>query len=123
MPDRTLSPGELVATIKSTISQIRELLLMRPTALSMVTVGPLFGQLQQDLTSLSVASPTPPRQDLLEIQELSNRVQALYRSAASFFGGLSAEAIDNGVWDAAAYSPEGEWAQPAAYSTRLRTEG
>jgi hypothetical protein len=99
------------------------LLLRRPTTVSMVTAGPVLEQLTQNLRDLSQLTPPPSRADLFVIQDLSRRVFALYGAASGFLGALSAEAIENGVWDAAAYSPAGEWAQPTTSVSRLRMEG
>jgi hypothetical protein len=123
MPEASSNSEALLASIQAGFATLHELLLRRPTTVSLVTAGPALQQLKQDLISLRDVHPAPSRSALLEIQEISLRVQALYRAASGFFGGLSAEAIENGAWDAAAYSPDGEWAQPVAAASRLRMEG
>jgi len=92
----TPNPAEKV---KAGLAEIRHFLLHTPTALTPVSVGPLLEQVTSDLAQLQFSSPPPTHQDLLEIQFLSARVQALYRSAASFFNGLAGESI--------IYSPQG----------------
>lgn len=115
------NPTDLALGIKSALAEIRHLLLHAPTSLSISTTGPVLERISLDMLSLSQAVSPPPREVLLEIQALSASVQALYRGAAGFFGGLSAESIKNGAWDAASYSADGEWSVPRP--PRIRVEG
>lgn len=130
MQDPSLSPTELAQAIKAGLTDIRQLLLHAPSSLSFESTGPALQGIAGDLLALSTAlappSPEslPSRESLREIQLLSNSVQALYRQASSFYSGLAAESIKNGTWDAASYSPEGDWLQPASSSSpRVLVEG
>jgi hypothetical protein len=120
--DAATSSEELALSIKSGLANLRHLLLHSPTSVSLETTGVALTQISHDLLALSNAVMPPPPNELLEIQALNRSVQSLYRGAANFFGELSGESIKNGAWDAAAYSADGEWSQPAA-AVRLRTEG
>ncbi len=124
MQDQSPSPTELAQNIKAGLTDIRQLLLHAPSTLSLVSTGPALEQITGDLLALSAALTAPSPDSLREIQALSNSVQALYRQASSFYRGLAAESIKNGTWDAASYSPEGDWAQPFSNSSpRLLVEG
>ena len=131
MQDQCLSPTELAQKIQAGLTDIRQLLLHAPSSLSIESTGPALEHITGDLLALNVAllarnaALTEPSPDsLLEIQALSNSVQALYRQASSFYSGLAAESIKNGTWDAASYSSEGDWAQPLFNSSpRLLVEG
>jgi|GEM_PF-1439650 len=124
MQDQSPSPTELAQNIKAGLTDIRQLLLHAPSTLSLVSTGPALEQITGDLLALSAALTAPSPDSLREIQALSNSVQALYRQASSFYSGLAAESIKNGAWDAASYSPEGDWAQPLSNaSPRLLVEG
>ena len=95
-----------------------------PSSLSIESTGPALEQITGDLLALNAALTAPSSESLREIQALSKSVQSLYRQASSFYSGLAAESIKNGTWDAASYSPEGDWAQPLSNSSpRLLVEG
>lgn len=124
MQDQSLSPTELAQNIKAGLTDIRQILLHAPSSLSIESAGPALEQITGDLLALNAALTAPSPDSLREIQALSNSVQALYRQASSFYSGLAAESIKNGTWDAASYSPEGDWAQPLSNSSpRLLVEG
>ena len=125
-----LTPLQFTSDIKSGLSAIRRLLLQSPNQFSLVTAGAALEQVASRLIALNSALLAAPavspklQQDLLEMQSLSVRVQSLYRQASSFYGGLAAESIKNGSWDAASYSPDGDWANPATQQgQRIATEG
>lgn len=124
MSDSTLNPVALAQSVKSGLIQIRRILVHSPAALSLDSVGPSLEQLRSDLKALNSAPNLPSAEVLLEIQALANSVQGLYRQASIFYGGLAAESIKHGNWDAASYSQGGEWAQPQANPAKLlRVEG
>ena len=117
MPDSSPNPTELAQKIKTGLTGIRQLLLHSPSSLSVESTGPALEQIKVDLLALNTAL-SPANSDLLhEIQALSHSIQALYRQAFSFYGGLAAESIMNGTWEAASYLPDGDWAQPTSSST------
>ncbi|MBM3762000.1 MAG: hypothetical protein FJW36_17350 [Acidobacteria bacterium] len=123
MPDSVAPSSEdLAVSIKTALSNLRQLLLHSPTSLSAEISSMALSRISLDLLALSEAVIPPPQQELLEIQALNQSVQSLYRGAANFFGELSGESIKNGGWDAAAYSAEGEWTQPRS-GVRIQTEG
>ena len=126
-----LSQLELAADIKAGLDAIRRLLLESPSEFSLLTAGSALDQVSFSLIALNAGlqdasfelSPNL-KQELLEMQSLSARVQALYRQASSFYSGLAAESIKNGTWDAASYSPDGDWANPASqHGRRVEAEG
>lgn len=125
-----LTPVQFTLDIKSGLEAIRRLLLQSPNQFSLVTAGSALDQVASSLIALTSAILAAPvvspglQQDLLEMQSLSERVQSLYRQASSFYGGLAAESIKNGSWDAASYNPDGDWANPATkQGQRIATEG
>lgn len=126
-----LSQLELAADIKAGLDAIRRLLLESPSEFSLLTAGSALDQVSFSLIALNAglqgaSSDLSPnlKQELLEMQSLSARVQALYRQASSFYSGLAAESIKNGNWDAASYSPDGDWANPALqHGRRVEVEG
>ena len=119
-----LSTTKLAQNIKAGLTDIRQLLLHAPSSLSMESTGPALEQMAGDLLALNAALTPPTPDSLQEIQRLSNSVQALYRQASTFYSGLAAESIKNGTWDAASYSPEGDWSKPAFRSAaRFQVEG
>ncbi len=125
-----LTPVQFTSDIKSGLEAIRRLLLQSPNQFSLVTAGAALEQVASSLIALNSALLAAPavspslQQDLLEMQSLSVRVQSLYRQASSFYGGLAAESIKNGSWDAASYNPDGDWANPATQQgQRIATEG
>ena len=135
MHDSTLTPVdltqlELVHDVKAGLDAIRRLLLESPSEFSILTAGAALDQVSLGLIALNAAILDPSaisldmKQQLLELQSLSVRTQSLYRQASTFYSGLAAESIKNGAWDAAAYSPEGDWVSPAAQNRhRIATEG
>ncbi|MCX6611733.1 MAG: hypothetical protein NTW74_12885 [Acidobacteria bacterium] len=124
MQDQSLSATELAQSLKAGLTDIRQLLLHAPSSLSLESTGPALEDIAGDLLALSTALTPASPESLREIQLLSNSVQALYRQASSFYSGLAAESIKNGTWDAASYSPEGDWSQPASSSSsRVLAEG
>ncbi len=105
-----ISPSPvLTARLKSSLSQLRLLLLHSPAQLSLDSAGPLLEQIALDLSSLPHLDPKPSPADLRQIQNLSSSVQSLYQGALNFIAGLSDQSIQNGAWDAASYSAEGVW--------------
>lgn len=126
-----LTQLELAADIKAGLDAIRRLLLESPSEFSLLTAGSALDQVSFSLIALNAglqgaSSDLSPnlKQELLEMQSLSARVQALYRQASSFYSGLAAESIKNGTWDAASYSPDGDWANPASqHGRRVEAEG
>lgn len=125
-----LTPVQFTSDIKSGLEAIRRLLLQSPNQFSLVTAGAALEQVASGLIALNsallaAAAVSPSlRQDLLEMQSLAVRAQSLYRQASSFYGGLAAESIKNGSWDAASYSPDGDWTNPATQQgQRIATEG
>ena len=133
-PDPTsayLNPLQLASDVRAGLDAIRRLLLESPSEFSLLTAGSAFDQVSFGLIALNSAiqnasSDLSPdlKQELLEMQALSARVQALYRQASSFYSGLAAESIKNGTWDAASYSPDGDWSNPASqHGRRITAEG
>lgn len=116
--------ADLPHRLKTSLSEIRFLLLHNPTRLSLASTGPLLEQIASDLAALPTLVPPPSREDLLEIHALSSSVQSLYRAALNYFAGLASETIEQRALDGASYSASGEWQARAAGPTpRLTIEG
>jgi len=109
----TGSSPESAESILSGLASLRNVLLQTPAALSIDSVGHTLNQLKVDLASLTADPTRATAAQLREIQTLSTSVQALYRSAATFFLALN---------PAPTYSTSGEWTEPSSTSARVRVE-
>ncbi len=120
--------------VKTHLESVRRLLVESPGSFSVTAAGAALAEVTQGLLALNDAlrEELPPsgrlepkvREEVAQVLTLSGRVNALYRQAANFYGGLAAESVMNGAWDGASYNPDGEWksAVPGPGS-RLKTEG
>ncbi len=125
---------ETAREVKTHLEGVRRLLVESPGSFSVTAAGPALAAVTQGLLALNdaireelapVGRLAPEvREEVSQILTLSGRVNALYKQAANFYGGLAAESVMNGSWDGASYSPDGEWksAVPGPGS-RLKTEG
>ncbi|MFN7542261.1 MAG: hypothetical protein ACK5TN_05650 [Acidobacteriota bacterium] len=110
--------------LQSSLSSLRQVLLHSPGQLSLATTGPLLEEIVRDLASLPHLNPKPSPAELSEIRTLSASVQSLYQGGLGFITDLSALSIQNGAWDAAAYSADGLWnSSSLPQSSRLMVEG
>jgi hypothetical protein len=124
MPDLHSASDPRLQSLLNSLARVRQLLLHSPSSLSLETAGLDLAQIEEGISTLpSYLSPPlsqPDRQALLQIQSLAQTVHALYRNASLFFQGLATESIQNGAWDAAAYSSQGDWLQPNSAATNSR---
>ena len=104
----------LIGEIEQSLESIRLALVERPAEFSPSTAGPALERAAAGLLKLQNAFAITPPADESELETelrqlllLSNRVQALYRQAMTFYGGLASELVANGAWDAASYGPDG----------------
>jgi hypothetical protein len=112
---------QLAESILSGFEALRQTLIHRPAALSLDTCGTTLSRLQADLATLAqLPGPVPSRELLRDIQIRSSQVDALFRSAATFFAGLTEESVKNSHSFGAAYSADGEYTSPQ--SSRVATE-
>ncbi len=112
---------QLAESILSGFEALRQTLIHRPAALSLDTCGTTLSRLQADLATLAqLPGPVPSRDLLRDIQIRSSQVDALFRSAATFFAGLTEESVKNSHTLGAAYSADGEYTSPQ--SSRVATE-
>ena len=125
---------ETAREVKGHLEGVRRLLLESPGSFSVTAAGAALEQVTQGLLALNdvLQAELRPgeslelglRTEVAQVLTMSGRVNALYRQAANFYGGLAAESVKNGAWDAASYNPDGDWksAVPAPGS-RVKAEG
>lgn len=118
----SVQADSLAEAILAQLSDIRQMLMLTPAAVSIATVGPKLESIALDMRQLLACEEPPSRHQLREIHILSTRVQALYASAATFFGALGTEVSENNPSSVAAYSPSGDWHEPAR-NARIQVEG
>lgn len=119
----------LAREVREKLEGVRQSLIHQPSQITLETTGSTLESVAAGLSALHQAleSGQPllfeTRAEMEQIFALSSRVNALYRQAAGFYGGLAAEAVANGAWDQAAYSPNGEWSEVQTSATRVLVEG
>jgi hypothetical protein len=114
-----VSNATIVTGVQESLEAVRELLIHKPTDFSTETAAPALLRATEGLLALQEAlahgsglppselSPAVASDQLRELLLLSSRVQALYGQGMAFYGGLAAELVANGAWDAASYGPDG----------------
>lgn len=124
----------LARQVREKLESVRRQLIDAPSQISVESSAETLENVTAGLLALSEALEQSHRgqgpslsfeaqAELQQLLTLSGRVNALYRQAAGFYGGLAAEAVANGAWDQASYSPSGEWSEVAPSPSRLATEG
>lgn len=125
---------ETAREVKRHLESVRRLLLESPGNFSVTAAGAALEQVAHGLLALNevLQAELRPgesleaglRTEVAHVLVMAGRVKALYRQAANFYGGLAAESVKNGAWDAASYNPDGDWksAVPAPGS-RVKVEG
>jgi hypothetical protein len=115
-----MSPREISSGVQESFEELRQLLIEHPADFSTETAAPALLRATEGLLALqnaleqtsdaSTSVPSEqsmPSEQLRELLLLSSRVQALYGQGMAFYGGLAAELVANGAWDAASYGPDG----------------
>ena len=125
---------ETARDVKGHLEGVRRLLLESPGNFSVTAAGAALEQVTHGLLALNDVLQAELRHgerlepglrtEVAQVLTMAGRVNALYRQAANFYGGLAAESVKNGAWDAASYNPDGDWksAVPAPGS-RVKVEG
>ncbi|WP_031498711.1 hypothetical protein [Bryobacter aggregatus] len=116
--------------LQTQLEQLKQLLQETPGSFSLATAGAALEavsqgwiQLREDLLREEARCPES-EEEILPLLVLWERVYALYRQAANFYGGLAGESIQHGSWEAAAYGMEGDWASAGPRpGSRLQVEG
>ena len=125
---------ETAREVKGHLEGVRRLLIESPGSFSVTAAGAALEQVTQGLLALSevVEAELRPgerlesglRTEVAQVLTMAGRVNALYRQAANFYGGLAAESVTNGAWDAASYNPDGDWKSAApSPGSRVKVEG
>ena len=115
--------------VKVHLESVRRLLVESPGTFSVTAAGAALDRVTEGLLALNEALRRDElvpdlRHEVTQVLTMSGRVNALYRQAANFYGGLAAESVKNGAWDAASYSADGDWKSAApAPGSRLKVEG